>query len=374
MKFTLDQNGLSLLHEKGKLIGHLMSYVSKTSFILDEEDESLTIFLKGPFLQYTETIPLSSFEGDVKHFEVDYTKFMNALSKMTFAEEIEISVTDKQLRVNTNGSTDIISLGISPILKADAQSLLDDLNTLYSEIVTEKLTLELKGEILDSFRLAHSLFTTSGTNNAIIYDEDSIMYADRSVVLQVTLGDTEVSGRYEIHKNILALVPLVEKFSKTLLFSSKREFAWSDGDSVLVIGSEPCEIAVPSKDELENIYPSDPWKIEVSRDVLETGLEFFSGFYEASSWKPITFVVDEKEGLQLEYSHPTTELKKNISTISCEGSASFTVSSETLEKVLDAGFESEKIYIEFNEDGPGVRVYFEDHKVDSLLAKLIDNM
>lgn len=373
MKFTLDQDSLSLLHKKGKLISHLQAYVAKTTFIPDEEASTLTFFFRGPFLQLSQVIPIEDVEGDLQFFEVDYVKFMNALSKMTFADEVKISVTEKQLRVSTEGSSDKIALGITKVTENEASSLIENLSNHYVEILGENLSMELDDEILAAFRLTHSLFNTTGNNNAIVYDEDSLMYADRSVVLQIDLPDNKVSGRYEIHKNILSLIPLLEKFSPRLLFSSKREFGWTDENSVLVIGSEPCDISVPSKDELEEIHPTDPETIVVDRAALLQALDFFSGFYEASSWKPITFTIST-EGVQLEYHHPTSQLKKKVEVDSFGKPETFIVSSETLEKVLNADFDSEKVTIEYNSDGPGVRVFLEGKKVDSLLAKLIDNM
>lgn len=373
MMITLDQAQLSALQLKNKIYSYLGSSLTKT--YMSVGDNSFILFFKGIRGALKTTIQIDA-PSPALLFQVDYGKWTNALGKMTFAKEICIEVTNKHLRISSSKeSNDIISLGITTYPPSSSEEL-----TLKSFVETarDQLSSMMKFEYTDTLGgtllLTNMMFSATGNNNSIELSDGKVTYADRSIVLQSHVDELNaVTKPVLVHKYLIGLLNIVSRFSRQFYYDPKTQtMFWDDGtDTMFVFASEPCEIQIPTEEDLEqNIRPKRPHFAEIDSQQLFNALNFFEGFYEGTVWKPLTFETRE-DNFQLWYRHPSTEINKLIDPIkhNAEGET-FTIASEMLERIVSRAIEEDVkvIRFEFDEEGPGVRVIA--GRFDAVLGKL----
>lgn len=380
MKFTITQKELAILQEKSKLFSYLSSTMTKTYFGVG--DGKFVVFFRG--VKGAAKLVLSAPEASepVRVFQIDYAKWLNAIAKQSFADEITIALTEKYLKVSIDGSSDMISLGITPYEESSSEA--EVLQTFIESNKLEGNELVLTEELADTISVATSMLSAAAHNNAIALNADSVMYADRSIVFQAKLQESIATlagrGSVDLHKYTVGFLVWAMKFNNVFHFSDDfQQVYWvsDSGDSCMTVllTSEPCEIAIPTPEELQAIQPAgETGSMVIDHRELAYALEFFNGFYEASVWKPITFTLSASGASKLYYKHPTTEISKELDakvTLDCD----FALSSENMSKILNRSIaltENKPLDVQFtyDEDAAGVRCVIGDY-FDVVFAKLI---
>jgi hypothetical protein len=247
---------------------------------------------------------------------------------------------------------------------------------------------------------------TINKNNSIALFQDKLVYADRTVVVsmrepvwQQSLGTDEDEHRL-LHKFVLGFIDFVAQDCSNFMLSKDRDFIrWQsaiDPDFWAILAIDPCTISIPSQDDLNAITPEDTHvqSIFVKPSRLAEAIDFFSGLFEASVWKPITFTwtVDTAtaaEKMVLSYHHPSTEVEKELTlepTTGAETSkilnAEFTLISDSLRILLNRMLDTGLLEIRFNDldsdvvHGAGIQLKYTDQAgnvvYDAVLAKLQD--
>lgn len=382
MKFKLAQNQLAVLQEKSKLYSYLGSEFTKSYFSLG--DGYLTIFFHGARgALKTRIATPDAVSEEVQYFQVDYTKWLNAISKLSFADEIVMNLTAKNLKISTEGSPDSISLGIISYEPGSSEAS-NISGFIEAKKPAEDIKLELTKELSDAIQVTNAMFSAAGKNNAVALKQDAMVYADRSIVLQVRLADQSAFLRdraiVNIHKFVAGFMLQAARFNNVFTFDDGYELVyWQDRDTQVLIASERCEIALPTDEEIEMIKPAeDAGSFTIDHRGLYNCLEFFNGFYEASVWKPITFLI-EKGVAKLYYKHPTTEISKVLDGCQLDSTGyagEFQIVSEVLEKLLqksiDNATEGDNTSVTFTYDvaAPGVHCMI-GNAYDVVFAKLV---
>jgi len=357
MKFTLAQNQLAVLQEKNKLYSYLSASFTKTYFAVGEG--KFSILFRGPKGAIKTVVDILATDKQ-QVFQIDYNKWQNAVSKLSFADEIHFNLTERSLKISMEGSTDSISLGI--ISFEDGSSEYETVTTFCEKQMATPLANEIvcTKEIADALTITNAMFSASGRNNAVAIYGSSVLYADRSIVLNVRMPEIHLSqAAVNLHKFSAGFMLQAMKFDSKFMFDKDYEtLFWKDSNSMVVLASEECEIAIPSEEEVKQICPANGHHFSISSKELFAGLDFFNGFYEASAWKPITFNLGA-DGVGLHYKHPTTEISKKLETKSPVADGSFTIVSEMLSKLLSKAIDvraDETVSVDFtyDADSPGV--------------------
>lgn len=375
MDFTITQKELAMLQEKSKLFNYLSSSFTKTYFAIG--DGKFTVFFRGAkgALKFSFGIAVSA---DTKVFQVDYVKWLNAITKLSFADEVTLSLTEKSLKISLPSSTDMISLGIISYASDSSEAVV--LKTFIEENAIASNKLSLQADLAEAISATSSMFSSAGHNNAIALKRKSIMYADRSIVLEASFDNAiefiKEGEAVELHKYSAGFMLQALKFGSDFFFSDdKSTIYWqsTDGNMSVVLITEACEIAIPTSDELASIRPTSGGSFDIDHRELYNALEFFNGFYEASVWKPITFDIGLKE-TRLHYKHPTTEISKELN-VSANAISNFAIGSENLSRLLSqsidrSGASELKVHFEYDSTSAGVRCIVGDY-YDITFAKLV---
>jgi len=376
MDFTISQKELAMLQEKNKLFNYLSSSFTKTYFALGEG--KFTVFFRGAKGALKFSFDIASKEP-LQVFQIDYTKWLNAIAKLSFADEVSFKLTDKSLKISLKSSSDMISLGI--ISYAPESSEVEILKSFVEGFSTLPNKLTLTADLSEALSSTSSMFSTAGHNNAIALRPSCAVYADRSIVLQANFSEPisflKKEESMELHRYSAGFMTQAAKFGSDFWFAEDyTTLYWQSADknTAVVLISEACEIAIPSEEELDSIRPSKQvGSFDIDHRDLFNALEFFNGFYEASVWKPITFDVNTEEA-RLHYKHPTTEISKELK-VKANVAGNFVIGSENLSKLLSqsidrSGSSELKVHIEFDAEAAGIRCIVGDY-YDITFAKLI---
>lgn len=387
MKFTLAQNQLAIMQEKNKLYSYLSAEFTKTYFAVGEG--YLTIFFHGArgALKTRISIPATANSSGVNYFQVDYGKWLNAISKLSFADEIVFNLTAKYLKIGTEGSSDSISLGIISYEEDSSEAINISSFIEHRKPLVDTASLVVDKDLADALQVTTSIFSSAAQNNAVALKKESVMYADRSIILKVLTGSRgnflKNRDSVGIHKFVGGFILQAMRFNTEFLFDENYETVyWEDSNSCAIIASERCVIELPTDEELSAFIPqedSEKGRLTVGQNSLYASLEFFNGFYEASVWKPITFLC-KKDTVKLYYKHPTTEVSKSLDTASVVQSmdAEFPIMSELLSKLLQKAIDSvdssdvdtEQVTITYDEAAPGIHCVI-GNSYDVVFAKLV---
>lgn len=386
--FKLTSNQLGILQNKSKLCAYLNSSLTKSFFKLTSD--KLTLFQRGSAGAFCINIPVQSNVSNNIYYSVDYNKWNNALLKFSSYNEVEVSISKNVLALAVPGTLDIINLSILTYDTDSSEAYLIDnfISDTYASIFSSDLKLSLTEDVLDNFDLADSLFSSQGRVNSIGLSKDEVIYSDRSVVLKIKssnhlpeelFGNLSSDDYIFIHSFFLKLFKLLVKTNSEVYFSNDYEtIYWEDDHSKLIISSDSRDIALPTNDQWEMIKPSsDAASFTTDIYSLQEGLNFFTGFYEETAWKPIIFEASDS-GVKLYYRHPTTEISKSINNITSSAKGYFMISSETINKILSKisfKFNSDiPVTVFYDEDSPGVycKVSCDTAEYEFVLSKLVD--
>lgn len=373
MKFHLTQTSLATLNEKSRLISYTSNIFTKTVFLVYPSLHRLTMYFKGARGGMVVHVPIEIENVDSdQYFDIDYTKWSNAVSKFSGLDSIEVNITPKQLKI-MGTYPDVIALGITKLpTEPDIEHALQPPDDAVG------VPIAYSPQLGDTLAVTQGLFQSAGANNAVQLYEQSVMYSDRSLVAEFFTAPTGVPEHGQpLLRALAGFMLLASRFSHTFtLYPSRSMLKWSADGIEALVASEPVNIALPSADDLENIRPdtvsSTYGRISVPVSNLSESLKFFNGFYEASAWKPIRLVVDV-DVARLEYNHPTTQISKALTILEHVGTpVNVLVSAEALENLLIV--DNGTVTIQYDYESPGVRAVVQDTEgqaaVDAVLSKL----
>jgi hypothetical protein len=253
-----------------------------------------------------------------------------------------------------------------------------------SEIV-DSYELTLSEELLDNFKMMDSLFSAQGKVNSIGLSKNCVTYADRSVVVKANLMEaledslfkTAQDGLIFVHGTFLKLFPILAKINPVVKFSEEYDTFYWEGDCVrILLTSESWDLALPTEEQWEMIKPQDiSSSFSVDLSLLSNSLKFFTGFYEETAWKPLTFEISSGKEVNLYYRHPTTEISKTLSGVEGTVEGSFIIGSEILGKILgniENRFSGEEqVLFMYDDEAPGIYCKVND-TYEFVLSKMMD--
>lgn len=356
--------------KNAKLFSYVMTSFSKA--YCEVNKNQMVFYFKGTKSLLTFSLALESPIKESICFSVDISKLLSGIRKVYIPTRpllFIISDTPPTVTIHTATSIDKISFSVSTYDKSTPEiaSLLtffEDKKPLFSG----KSKLKITQALLDFATITGAYMSTINKNNAIQITPDSLMYSDRTIVIKRFEKVLESSELQELkaHKFVLGFMDYVLMESDELLVSTSGEFVkWEsiiDPSFKAILAIDPCVIGIPSDDDIQAIIPEDQDQeiLEVTPADLLTSIEFFSGLFEASIWKPITFTWKKDAGLEsvrLSYRHPTTEIEKDLIFEKLSGSsaateASFTLISDSLRVLLTKLEPYGKVLLHFNDKNP----------------------
>ena len=372
--FKLNNYNFSLLKNKSRLHTYISGKLDKAYFKLSGDEFVIALSSNDGVSLTTLNIEYengSTPDTEAFYFSTEYGKWATALQKFAGAESLHFSVSDSLFRIKVEDSCDVISLGI---VKYDEGSKVSEIINRFiterkNDIIACNHKLTLTPEILADFDLMGNLFTTQGRTNSIGISKTDVMYSDRNSVVKANLEEelpdelfnsiSEDDTHIYLHSFTLRLLDLLSDFNTEVYFDNEYEVLyWGDSDTEIIIYSDSKDIALPTQEQFDGIKPSNPNTcFEVNIDLLRDSLNFFNGFYDGTSWKPVTFVLERENDIVLRYMRPTADINKSLTNVMSPFDASFTVDSEVLRKIL------QKIKERFPNDNVNVRFNCDDSSV-----------
>lgn len=384
-QFTIDTKNLTDLRNKGKLFSSFNSILTRTFFKVSNNE--FKILFRGVLGVSSYTMNISCDCDTPLYFTVDYNKWFNAIQKFNNVNEIIITIKKTMMQISSVGTSDVINLGIVPFTENSAESSIinDYLDERKTATINDSYQLILTDELLDNFKMMDSLFSAQGKVNSIGFTKNYVTYADRSVVVKTNLIDpledslfaTSEEGMIFVHSTFLKLFPTLAKINNSVYYSNEYDTIYWEGENVrLILTSEPWDLALPTEEQWEMIKPQDEASsFSVDLATLSSSLKFFTGFYEETAWKPLTFEITKGKEVTLYYRHPTTEISKTLGDIVGTVDGSFIIGSEILGKILSSienrFSDEEQVVIMYDEDAPGIYCRVND-TYEFVLSKMMD--
>lgn len=382
MKFTLTRRNLDILKNKIKLYNHISSLFTRAYFKVDSNN--FTFMLRGQtgVFQTTMTldIPLDPSE-DSFYFSIDYSKWQIALQKFENTEALNLETTSNLLKISSKDSNDLINLGLLTFKEDSSEAVV--INNFIASKKAEASSfnkLTITPTLLNSLNFVDTLFSNQSSQvNSIGLNKKNIIYSDRATVLKINLTSDAflenliIPNNEEyifIHSNTIKLFNLLFKTSGVMYFTDTYDdLYWEDEDSSLYMILEERKVALPTQEEFESIKPQDAGQFEISLGSIKNGLDFFTGFYEGSMWKPITFEIFPNKEISLHYKHPIAEITKTLNNVVGSKESIFTIDSETLRKILNRASENTgSVIFSYDEDAPGIYILMGN--CEAVLSKL----
>ena len=377
MDFTLSRELLDDIQKYNKLYNYLSQTFTKTYFVIGED--KFIIFLHGAKGAIKSVFDIEA-PGKKRYFQIDYGKWLNGISKLAFSETISVRLTEKFIKLQIEGMSDTINLGIIPCENESSEAELINNFIEDRKEQEEDCKLQITDEVVKAITSATSLFSPAGQNNSIALTKQHVLYSDRSIVLKAFMKNPLDFGNVDsilLHKYIAGLFVYIYRENPEVTFiDDYSTVCWKDGiNTYLVLTSEICEIVIPTEEELKSITPVENYgTLSVSRNSLLNSLNFFNGFYEASVWKPIVFKIEGGKEANLYYRHPTTEITKSLEHAG-DIDGEFIVGSDTLLKLVNRAGETEDeaTVVEFRYDQTSPGVYCKIGSVyEAVFAKLTE--
>ena len=384
METTFTKSQLDILKSYSKVCNVLSTDMDRT--YLKFADGRMTYFMKGERGAFSINIDVD-YTGNPLYLVISLAKWVNALQKFDYADEINVKITRSLMKMWVDGSSDVINLGITPLDEDSSEASIINtfLDRKEQEIVPNGMRLDLTEEILDDFSLTNSLFVAQNSINSIGISPTNILYADRGTVLRAfyktELPDELFSGLDDdqsyihIHSYVLSILPLIAKTSPQVFFSKDYYTVyWSDDNARLVIASPTWELKIPTETQIGKIAPrNSKASFTVELGTLRNAINFFNGFYEASTWKPLMFISEANKEVLIRYRHPTTDITKTLD-VTCPEDGSFLLDSESLKKVAmrARGDDETPVTFKFDESSLGIFTQFGDD-CEVIFSKLIDD-
>jgi hypothetical protein len=407
MVTAIPQTSLERLSKNSRMFSYLMTSFTKTYGVI--QNDKMSLYFKGNKSVVSLALPLEAPVAETVYFSIDINKFLSAAKKIGDAMPLKLSINTAppQILMTSDATNDKISFSAT-FYEADSAEILPllsfyadrDPNFIGGEVFTASTA------FLDFNHIASTYMGTINKNNSIALFQDKLVYADRTVVVsmkepvwQQSLG-TGVDEHRLLHKFILGFIDFVAPDNPNFALSKDYNFIrWqsaNDPDFWAILAIDPCTISIPGQDDLDAITPEDNHvqSIFVKPSRLAEAIDFFSGLFEASVWKPITFTwsVDPAtfaEKMVLSYHHPSTEIEKELAAEPVPPTlprtimgAEFTLISDSLRILLNRMLDTGLLEIRFNEldtdvvHGAGIQLKYTDMAgnviYDAVLAKLQD--
>lgn len=362
--FELNSKNLALLQDKTRIYTYLSGRLDKAYFKLMNGKFLFALYSNDGLMITTLDI---DYEGDTEYFSAEWSKWNLALQKFIYSKSLKLSLNKNLLKISVDGSYNVVTLSV---VNYDSDSIvakqLDEfIPTKKTEIIGCNHKLELTPEVVSDFELMNSLFSTQNKINSIGISKTDVIYADRSVVVKANLEEPLSDSLFAninpeddhiyIHSFILKLIEYLKDFNTTVYFDNEYEVLyWTDDNTEIIIYSDVKTINLPNKEQFEGIQPQNKDVfIDVPADKLVKGIDFFTGFFDGSSWKPIKFILKKDEDVLLYYKNPISETKCNINGVVSKYNGEFILESETLRKIV------QKIRDRYNDDNVLVRFVFD---------------
>ena len=393
---------LERLNRNSRLFSYVMTSFTKTYCRINQD--SLILYFKGPKSLMSFRLQLESICPTSVCFSIDINKLLSAVRKMSVQNQtLKLTLSDNPANVTIYSNTTNDKITFSANFYDENSVEITSLTSFFVEkeplFSTKITTLQISPALLDFAFITNSYMSTINKNNAILIDKEKLVYSDRIIVVKryIEALTSTVLDEVKIHRFILGFMDFVINDSPELKISQDGNFVYwqssidSDFKAILVI--DPCIISTPEDEDIASIIPenSEEQIIECSPTDLIESIDFFTGLFEASIWKPITFTWSKENGgdkVRLTYKHPSTEIQKDLTNYSITGNlgetnASFTLISDSLKVLLGKADTDGKVYIHFNNKstdeahGAGVLVSCKDSNnvtiYDAVLAKLAEN-
>lgn len=392
MKFTLNANSVETLIKKTKLFNYLVIQL-KTLKGKNEDiyfklsNNTLALFYRGARGAFKTCIEaFMENPEDVFYFSVDFSKWQTALCKLSTYSSINFDVNNHLLKLYIDGTDNEINLGVVEFAadSEEATSLESFIQGGKESISESGRSLTVDYSFLQNVQFANILPISD--DYVIGFSSKEVIYADRVLILKAAFdkvyneeffSNLEDDEKYvKLHPSISNLLPLICGTNPKIHFSNLYDdIYWKDDDTEIYMRSDYIDMVPPTDDEFEDFKPQNGGIIETSLEVLEKGVDFFTGMYEGSSWKPLTFDC-ANGGVVLRYVHPTTQLKKTLDNTTCTENGKFLVEAEVLRKVIERVYTNNnktdaEVRFEYDEDAPGVYCTVGD-KYSIIFAKLGD--
>lgn len=405
MKITtaIPQTSLEKLSRYSRMFSYLMTTFVKTYGVI--EKDNLTLYFKGNKSVVSLALPLEVPVTDILYFSIDINKFLSAAKKIgsTMPLKLNIGTLPPSMLMTSDATNDKITFSVN-FYEPDAPEI-TSLLSFYSDkdpLFRSGEEFEANQAFLDFAHIATTYMGTINKNNSIAMFQDKLVYADRTVVVgmraSVWRQNIGVDEHRLLHKFILGFVDFVAPEGNVFTLSSdKNLIRWASGADPsfwAVLAIDPCTITIPTSADLELITPEskDVQTITVKPSRMAEAIDFFSGLFEASVWKPITFDWSNDatlgQKMVLSYRHPSTEVEKELAVEAFDGNlnvavASFTLISDSLRTLLNRMPDTGTLLLRFNElasdveHGAGIELTYTDNQgievYNAVLAKLADS-
>lgn len=363
--FELNNYNLQILQKKNGIYSYLNSKFNKAHFKLADGIFVFALCCGDGIIKTTLNI---DYTGETKYFTLEYPKWVTALQKFALADTIKLELNKNLLRMSVEGSTDIINLSV--INDDENSDPARKINTFVSmkkdEIVAVNHHLVLTPKLLSDFDIMCSLFAQQSRINSIGICKTDVIYCDRATIVKSKFAEPlsdelfdslELGEKYvALHSFTVKLLELVSFFNTDVYFDKDYELLyWGDENTELIMYSDDKAIAFPTDEQYESILPNNrDIHFDVNINQLADSLNFFVGFYEGSSWKPLKFSLTEGKEVLLNYNHPTADVKKTLTNVIAPKDGEFSVDSDTLGKIIT------KIRKRFTTDNVMVSVCYDD--------------
>lgn len=379
MKVTINEEQVQVFVKRMKFCNTLSGVFSRLYFKIGGGE--LVYLLRGGTGVYRIKLDVDCNDSP-RYFAVDYNKWQMALLKFDWASELVFDVKDNSLSLMSNKGRagGVISLGISNYNSTSSEALVIEkfLETKKNELSNGKVV-EFTEEIVNDLAFADNFFAIQASKvNSVGLGKKDVLYSDRATVLKLHLSEELPDEVFEnlgedyihIHSFTIKLLKSLTTTNSEVLFS--KDFGslyWEDEYSALFIVSEDREVAFPTEEQWEMIKPSKDCGVIIGTELLRKGLEFFTGFYEGSMWKPISFSLGTQESF-LTYKHPTSEVVRPLEGVAGNIDGSFNVDSEALRKVVSRIDDSKikELNLYYDDEAPGI--YIEAGDLEAVLSKL----
>lgn len=403
---TIPQSSLEKLSKYSRMFSYLMTSFTKTYGIISKD--TFILYFKGNKSVVSLSLPLEDPCTEELYFSIDINKFLSAAKKLgtTLPLKLAINTSPPSMLLTSDTTNDKILFSITFYEPGSPEittllTFREDKKPLFSTGEVFKAT----SPFLDFIHIASTYMGTINKNNSIALFNDKLVYADRTVVVnmntQVWVNPIPLNTKNDyrlLHKFILGFIEFVASENNTFTLSSDKNLIyWVGSDPAFwaILTIDPCTITIPNQEDLNAIIPEDTsvQTITVKPSQLTEAINFFSGLFETSIWKPITFnwisdtVLGQK--ILLSYKHPSTEIEKDLVVESFDGNmssiaTSFTLISDSLRILLNHMSDTDgTLTIRFNDlppdvlHGAGIYLVYTNSQCEkvyeAVLAKLSEN-
>ena len=393
VEINFSKNHIDSFAAGNKLYSYIYNNLSKAYF--NVKPGEFDFYLKGEKGMFKQTFPLDDYNDKPICFSLDFSKWVNALQKFSYADSVKLEISNKQnlIKLSTAGSSDVISLSIQKhnLDSGEVTSLVHYIPSNKANIESSGLVLELNDEVVSDLTLAGSLFVSQGNVNSTGLNKNGVIYADRATILKTEFKTPLPSDLFRevreedgncicLHQQMINLFPMIYKEDAHIYFSNDYGMIyWASNDKELIFSTDYRELTIPTDEQLEMFMPQNPdsyFSVEIEE--FKAALNFFNGFYEGSVWKPITFISTANKEVVMRYRQIAADITKALPT-SCAYDGTFILESESLRKVISKIKDKREnpdtpmtITFNFDEDAPGVLCKVGDY-CNVIFAKLEDD-